>query len=106
MRSRYAAYALGKISYIIQTEHPQSPRQQQDKIAWRKELKVFCQHTNFIGLQILDEANFGENEATVTFHAILMQAGQDVSFTECSIFEKVNGRWLYLKPTQGKNWGR
>ena len=31
----------------------------------------------------------------VTFCATLMQAGRDVSFTEKSRFERVNGRWPY-----------
>ena len=106
MRSRYAAYALGKIGYIIQTEHKENQRSPKEMVAWRKDLKFFCQNTHFLGLQVLGEESLGEDQATVTFKAILMQGGKDASFTECSVFERVNGRWFYLKPLHGKAWGK
>jgi len=106
MRSRYAAYALGKVSYVIKTEHPNSPRIKTDARTFRKELKWFCEHTQFVGLHILKQAILSPEQATVTFHAVLLQDGQDVSFTEQSLFEKVKGRWLYVKPVEGKAWGR
>ena len=98
MRSRFAAYALGKVGYVVKTEHPQSPRRQQDSVTFRKEIKQFCEQTTFVGLQILDSVTLSEMEATVTFHAVLLQDGKDVSFTECSLFRRGNGRWLYVKP--------
>jgi SEC-C motif-containing protein len=106
MRSRYAAYALGKIGYIIQTEHKNNQRTPKEMVAWRKDLKFFCQNTRFLGLQIVDEANLSEEQATVTFRAVLLQGGKDASFTERSLFERVNGRWFYLKPLHGKAWGK
>ena len=106
MRSRYAAYSLGKVGYIIQTEHKRNQRSPQEMITWRKDLKYFCQNTRFMGLQILGEESLGESKATVTFQAILLQAGKDASFMECSVFERVNGRWFYVKPLHGKAWGR
>ena len=105
MRARYAAYALGKIGYIIQTEHKENRREAKEMVAWRKDLKFFCQNTRFMGLQILGEESLNEEQATVTFQAILMQAGKDASFIECSVFERVNGRWFYRKPLPGKAWG-
>ena len=93
MRSRYAAYALGKIGYILKTEQPSS--NQPDR---RKAIKQFCQNTDFVGLQILAEETLAADRATVTFQAILTQHGQDASFTECSLFEKRDGRWLYIGP--------
>ncbi len=93
MRSRYAAYALGKISYVMQTQTPP----QSDKAAWRKSLKQFSQQTNFVGLAVLAAAELSPTRATVTFVAMLIQEGQDASFEECSLFEQVNGRWRYIK---------
>lgn len=97
MRARYAAYALGNIRFILQTERPNPPRSAKEIAKQRRSLKEFCQSTQFLGLQILDEATLDENQATVTFHATLLQNGQDVSFTERSLFELRNGRWVYLK---------
>ncbi len=99
MRSRYSAYALGNVRYIIATTHPASPLQQTDQAAWRQELRQFCQQTTFLSLRIVadDEhvARAGE-WATVTFRAGLIQGGQDASYTEQSLFERVAGRWLYM----------
>lgn len=105
MRSRFAAYALGKVRYIVKTEHPDRVRRQRDG-AFHKDLKLFCQMTDFLALQILGEGTLADNRATVTFHATLVQRGKDASFTECSAFEKVNGRWLYHGPLEGNSWGQ
>ena len=105
MRSRYAAYALGKVGYVLKTERPDSPRLKTDVAAFRKDLKWFCEHTEFVGLHILKQATTSLEQATVTFHAVLIQDGRDASFTERSLFEKVNGRWLYVKPVTGRAWG-
>jgi len=82
MRSRYSAFALKKIDYIIATAKL--------FMGTRQDLQEFVDKTDFQGLEIIEaKANF------VTFRAKLLQAGQDVSFTEKSRFEKVDGRWLY-----------
>lgn len=101
MRSRYAAYALGKVSYIINTQHPSAQTQKSDVKTYRKALKQFCEQTQFVGLHILKQITQAPTQATVTFHAVLLQNGQDASFTERSLFEKVNGRWVYVKAVEG-----
>jgi SEC-C motif domain protein len=95
MRSRFAAYALGNVGYIVRTTHPKSPHAQTNQKVWRREVKSFCEQTDFLGLQILQVSEIQDDVGWVTFHAILMQAGRDASFTEKSRFERVNGRWLY-----------
>ena len=100
MRSRYAAYSIGKVGYIIKTMHPNSPLYREDVVAWRKQLHWFCEQTNFAGLSITDEQQLSDTEATVTFNAILLQPAKDASFVECSLFEKVKGQWLYIKPLE------
>ena len=102
MRSRYAAYALSKVGYIVQTTHPDSPLRPQNEIVWRKDLQQFCRETKFMGLQIVAAAEIDRQTATVTFRAILWQGGRDASFTEQSLFERVRGRWLYVKPLTHK----
>lgn len=96
MRSRYAAYALGNIRYILQSEQALE-RSRPEQIAHRKSLKQFAHSTSFNQLQILAEASLSATEATVTFFAGLSQGTADVSFTETSLFEKRNGRWYYLR---------
>lgn len=105
MRSRYAAYALGKIGYVAKTWHPKSPLIGKDKVAWRKGLKQFSEKTDFVGLKIIDESG-DQKEATVKFNIIIFQDRRDVSYTERSSFEKINGRWLYLDSVEndGNRW--
>ena len=88
MRSRYAAYALHLPDYIVATTHADNPSPP-------GEISDFCLNTQFVGLTILAESE-ELPFATVTFHAHLTQQGQDASFTEKSLFEKVDGKWLYL----------
>ena len=45
MRSRYSAYALGLVNYIIETTHTENPHYRRDFSSWKKELKVFCKQT-------------------------------------------------------------
>jgi SEC-C motif domain protein len=91
MRSRYSAYALDRIDYIMQTTHPDGPRFNADTVKWRRDLEAFARGTRFAGLQIL--ATEGD---TVTFRATLFEGSHDVSFTECSLFEQHEGRWKYF----------
>ena len=52
----------------------------------------FCNSTQFRDLEILQAKG-----DTVTFHASLLQNGNNVSFTEKSLFEKVGKQWYYKK---------
>jgi SEC-C motif-containing protein len=97
MRARYAAYALGNVRFILQTERPEHGRSAQENASQRHAIQSFCQNTQFLGLQILADEKFSESQATVTFHATLLQNGQDASFTEQSLFKRHQGRWFYVR---------
>src|ERR1700722_9795838 len=88
MRSRYSAYALGLIDYILETTHPQHPDFKRDQEEWKNELHAFSAQTIFKSLEIVDFQE-GENISFVTFIAYLNQAGQDVVLRERSLFEKI-----------------
>lgn len=96
MRSRYSAYALKLPIYIIETTHPQNPHYEKNRIAWAKSILEFCEGTTFERLEIVEAREEGDR-GWVTFTAHLKQGGQEASFTEESEFERVAGRWLYLK---------
>jgi SEC-C motif-containing protein len=89
MRSRYSAYALGKVDYILSTTHPENPQYGQQ---WKDSVFEFCRDTRFIKLDILASA-----ETTVKFAAHLIQRGKSFVLEEESLFQKENGKWLYLK---------
>lgn len=93
MRSRYSAYALKNIDYIIETTDPSSSAFEQNLDLWKKQILDFATFTQFNGLEIIDFKE-NNNEALVTFKAILTQQGRNVSFQEKSFFIKKD-RWLY-----------
>lgn len=94
MRSRYCAYALGRVDYIVQTTDPEGPQHRADLAAWREEIRVFCERTRFEGLSV-EEASEQGDEGTVRFLARLSTGGRDASFGETSRFRRISGRWLY-----------
>lgn len=101
MKSRYTAYALGLVDYIIDTTDPDGGAWEADETRWRASIKEFGQTFEFTGVEILDEATEpgksrdGE-QATVTFRAGLRASGRDESFVETSSFRTRDGRWLYV----------
>ena len=62
MRSRYSAFALGLVDYILNTTHPDKPEQ-----GSFESIKHFCDITDFKGLEILS----AEGDQVI-FHAQLI----------------------------------
>lgn len=94
MRSRFSAYALGLVDYVISTTHPHSKIRKQNIASWRKELLKFSKNTSFQGLTIHEFVDSGDS-ATVTFTAFLKQGRADATFTERSYFERIGDSWFY-----------
>lgn len=98
MRSRYSAFALGKVDYLINTTHREHPQYRKDVVAWRQELAAYCGMTDFLGLTVLEHVpavKRDKRKATVTFEATLSQGGKPFVLKEKSLFYKVGARWLY-----------
>ena len=96
MRSRYSAYALGLVDYIIDTTLPAGPHWQADRAAWASELKSYCQQTKFLGLTVLSAPppeSLGKGR--VHFLARLRGSGRESLQEEESRFIRLGGRWLY-----------
>lgn len=98
MRSRYSAYALGLIDFIIKTTHPKNPSLSIPLDEWKAQIRDFSTSTSFDGL-VIHEFVDGANTAFVTFSVILRQQANDISFTEKSEFEKEEDQWLYKEGT-------
>jgi SEC-C motif-containing protein len=92
MRSRYAAYAKGLVSYVLATSGEPTTSDVETR---RMEVAAFSAQATFEGLAIL-EVEPNEAVAYVTFRAQLSMGGRDASFTERSRFERVGERWLYV----------
>lgn len=96
MRSRYVAYAMGNVDYIVKTTHAENSQAHLPLHFQKRQILKFCQSTEFRGLEIL-EVQEGISSSMVTFRAVLSQKGADCSFIEKSLFKKENGFWFYLK---------
>jgi len=90
MRSRYSAYALSMIDYIMKTTHPNNSDYTTEKEVWRSSIEAFSSTTEFLKLEILEFID-GEKRASVAFKASLSSG----EMLEKSIFLKVENRWLY-----------
>lgn len=91
MRSRYSAYALSKVSYIIETTHSTSPYFEKDRKKWEQAILEFCHTTHFTKLEIL-----GYGEDWVHFVAHLRQK-EPFLLDEKSTFLKEGDKWFYFR---------
>jgi SEC-C motif-containing protein len=98
MRSRYAAYVVGDVEYIIATTDPEGPQFQADRAAWSRSIAAFSAATRFEQLEVRAATPIVDERGEVEFFARLSRAGEDVSFTERSEFVRREGRWLYVGP--------
>lgn len=89
MRSRYSAFVLGKIDYLLDTLAPEL-RQKTD----REQLQATIAQTQWLGLQVLG-SKLERDAASVEFVAWYQDTplGQ---LHERSRFYKLDQRWLYL----------
>jgi SEC-C motif-containing protein len=88
MRSRYSAYAIGLVDYLLDSWHPTS----------RPAELQLDQDIRWYRLDILDRSAGGllDREGTVEFEAHYRQDGTAGVQHEISRFLKEGGRWFYL----------
>jgi len=89
MKSRYSAYVVGDVNYIIKTTHKKSPHYEKDRLKWIKEIKQFSK-SDFKKLEIIGFTE-NENEAFVEFRAYI----DDYIMLEKSRFIKED-KWYYI----------
>ena len=98
MRSRYSAFALKQVDYLIATHpEPGTPVVQR-----RRELRASCAQTRWLGLRItaVEAGTEGDLQGRVSFEASFAAAGQRQCLKETSLFqrrgEQADGDWLYI----------
>ena len=95
MRSRYAAYALQQIDYIVRTTVPaQQPLLNVAAIAqWSREAQ-------WLGLTVHQHIPcIGKRHAQVAFTAHFAEHGSAHEHHELSTFVQINGAWYFIDPT-------
>ena len=93
MRSRYAAYALQQIDYLVRTTVPAQLLNRDDLAQWARE-------TQFLGLTVHQHIpRIGKRHAQVAFTARFAEHGSAHEHHELSTFVQINGAWYFIDPT-------
>jgi SEC-C motif-containing protein len=93
MRSRYSAYVLGHLDYLLETWHPRTRPSRLD--ANPPDLR-------WLGLDVRRHVQVDANNATVEFVARSKQGGRANRLHETSRFERLDGRWIYVDGVSAK----
>lgn len=94
MRSRYCAYVLKNIPYIVETTVPS-----QQALLDVAALQEWAEQTHWLGLQILKCETLTKIQSAVEFNALFQGEDAPQSHHERSIFVKIEGRWYFVDPT-------
>ena len=96
MRSRYSAYATGKIDYLSESLHPDS-HDDYDPQA----VAQWANNAEWLKLEIVKTSGGGEldNKGTVEFIATYREKGVTHAHHELAEFDRLDGKWYF---TDGK----
>ena len=83
MQSRYSAYVLGLVDYLIQTDTRSTQKD-------RADIEAFSKGVEWIGLEVLDN-----DTSSVTFKAYYNLQGKTQMLYEKSDFVQQEGVWKY-----------
>jgi SEC-C motif-containing protein len=94
MRSRYTAYAVHAIDYIIDTCVADG-RTDID----RRETQAWSEQSTWLGLKIVsvEKGGAGDSEGTVEFEAAYERQGLRDLHREKARFTRQGGRWMYAE---------
>jgi len=93
MRSRYTAFAVAHIDYLLKSHH-NTTRPVKD----RNEILQWTKSVQWMGLTILSksEGQATQNTGMVEFRAVFIENGQLQHIHEKSLFRKEKGMWYYV----------
>ena len=88
MRSRYAAYALGRPDHVLRTWHPRT----------RPDDLTGIDATTWLGLEVVGTVDGGPDDetGTVEFRARFATQRGEATLHETSRFERRGGHWVYV----------
>lgn len=96
MRSRYTAYTLGEVDYLLRSHH-KSTRPNKD----RKEILRWSKSVKWLGLTIKSKTDglSAHTSGTVEFQALYIESGRIQEINEHSLFIKEDNIWYYKSGT-------
>ncbi|WP_439859218.1 YchJ family protein [Pseudomonas sp. MBLB4136] len=103
MRSRYSAYVLGQVDYLLATTLPA----QQSGLD-REAIRTWSLQSTWLGLEVEQSEVLGgqPEHAFVTFTARWHDDAGEHSHRERSAFVQHDGQWFFIDPTVDLNAGR
>ena len=92
MRSRYSAYVLGEIEYLLNTHDPTTR-----DVTKRDSMERWSKDTDWQGLTIVTTEKGTDSDSTgiVEFIARGVTRGKPFVMSERSRFRKIDGTWYY-----------
>lgn len=91
MRSRYCAYALGRIDYIVKTMKGKA------QVGFNAEAaKKWALRVTWLGLSVLHTSQTSASEGHVEFIARFLDGNKVKAIHENSVFQFENGFWYYV----------
>jgi SEC-C motif-containing protein len=100
MRSRYSAYSLGLIDYLVATTLPA-----QQAALDRDSMRAWSLGSTWLGLEV-EGSELIDTHAFVTFTARWHDGDGEHSHRERSAFVQQAGRWYFIDPTVPLKAGR
>ena len=97
MRSRYSAFVLQEVDYIVETFHPETRHK-----ANRQDIADWSQNSHWNGFHLISSKGGGENddEGEVEFVVRYENKGKGHLHRECSRFVKNEGHWFFYSGEQ------
>jgi SEC-C motif-containing protein len=99
MRSRYSAYVLGELDYLMQTHDPATASQ-----AVRASAARWMKEAQWRGLEVVatERGEGGDDEGMVEFKARYVTREGSAVHHERSGFRRIEGRWVYVDGAAGE----
>lgn len=91
MKSRYSAYAIGNVDYLVETTHPL----RQHNLS-KKDIKQWSEENTWQALEIVASKELSAVKSEVEFKAFFLdKKGKPTVHHELSTFDKIEGKWYY-----------
>jgi SEC-C motif-containing protein len=92
MRSRYTAFVLADINYLLNSHHPKTRPTKE-----RKQILKWAKSVHWMGLHIVSKkaGSESDSEGWVEFKASYIEDNFPGCIHENSYFVKENGKWFY-----------
>ncbi|MCK3654600.1 preprotein translocase subunit SecA [Pasteurellaceae bacterium Macca] len=94
MRSRYCAYTLKNIPYIVATTVPS-----QQLLLDVDAMTQWAESTQWAGLEVLSHRPLGKLHSLVEFNAFFIEEDECKAHHEHSLFVNIHDKWYFVDPT-------